>query len=449
MTVTPYDSAAFGTLFTDAEVSAQFSDVATVQAMLTVEAALARVQAGLNIIPARAARRIDQAIAGLEPDLGGLGAGSENAGIPVIALVEQIRTAVGSDNAAYVHWGATSQDIIDSGLILRLRAVIDSLAARLATLSELLAALADTHRRTIMAARTRSQQAVPTTFGLKVAGWLAPLLRHRARLLELRPRVLVVQFGGAAGTLAALGERGLEVAHALAAELGLATPVGPWHTQRDGLAELAGWLSLVTGSLGKMGQDIVLLAQSEIGELRESDDGTRGGSSAMPQKSNPVASDVLITAARMNAGLLANMHQALIQEHERGAAAWQLEWLTLPQMAVCTGVAITHALSLVKHLEVRVERMRANVDAAKGLLLAEAATVALSAHMPRTEAQALVKEACAAVSETGEHMLDLLQNKTDAPIDWPALKDPTRYLGSADTLVEQVLAMCTASSHSR
>ncbi len=282
MSISPADSALYGALFSDPDMAEAFSDAATVRAMLDVEAALARVQARLGIIPEDAAARIANVAASFEADIAGIAAGTEKSGVPIIPLVEQLRAAVGGEAAAYVHWGATSQDIVDTGLVLRLRGVADQLAAKVETLSGLLAKLADEHRGTVMAARTRSQQALPTSFGLKAAGWLSPLIDHRARLEEIRPRLLAVQFGGAAGTLAALGERGIEVMEALGAELNLAVPAAPWHVQRHGLAEFAGWLSVVTGSVAKIAQDLILLAQSEVAEVRP---GAGGGSRTMPQKS--------------------------------------------------------------------------------------------------------------------------------------------------------------------
>ena len=441
MTVSPFDSAIHGALFADPETAAGFSDAAQVRAMLEVEAALARVQGRLGVIPADAARRIAAAAAELSFDPAALGPGTASAGVPVPALVAALRDGLDCEAAHYLHWGATSQDIVDSGLVLRLRGVLDHLEARLTALIDQLAALAEAHRTSVMAARTRSQQATPTTFGLKAAGWLAPLLRHEERLVELRRRLLVVQFGGAAGTLAALGERGPEVAEALAAELGLAAPVLPWHSQRDTIAELAGWLSLVTGSLGKFGQDLVLLAQSEVGEVRL---GPGGGSSTMPQKANPVAAETLVALARLNAGLLASVHQAMIQEQERGGAGWSLEWLTLPQMAVAAGAALRHAGRLADSLEVDGRRMVRNLDAGNGLVLAEAASFALAAHMPRTRAQDLVKAACAEAAASGRHLMDVLAARSDAPLDWQALKDPAGYLGAADAFIDRVLALAAA-----
>ncbi|MDH5411743.1 MAG: lyase family protein, partial [Alphaproteobacteria bacterium] len=260
---------------------------------------------------------------------------------------------------------------------------------------------------------------------------------HAARLEELRARLLAVQFGGAVGTLAALDDRGVEVMEALGAELNLVVPAAAWHARRDGLAEFAGWLSLVTGSLGKMAQDLILLAQSEVAEVRP---GAGGGSSTMPQKSNPVACEVMVTLARSNATLLSAMHQAAIQEHERGSPGWQLEWLTLPQMAVATGVALNHAITVVETLEVDAARMRANLDASNGLILAEAASFALAQHMPRPEAQALVKDACLEVARSGRVLTEILAGRTDAPVDWAMVADPLNYLGAANALIDRILA---------
>ena len=437
MSISPAESALYGALFSDPDIAEAFSDAATIRAMLDVERALARVQARLGIIPEDAAERIAFVAGSYEPDIAGIAAGTEKSGVPIIPLVEQLRAAVGGEAAAYVHWGATSQDIVDTGLVLRLRGVADLLAGKIEQLSGLLGKLADEHRGTVMAARTRSQQALPTSFGLKAAGWLSPLIDHATRLDEVRPRLLAVQFGGAVGTLAALGARGVEVMEGMGEELGLAVPAGPWHVRRDNLAEFAGWLSIVTGSLGKMGQDVILLAQSEIAEVRP---GAGGGSSTMPQKSNPVACEVMVTAAGLNASLISAMHQAMIQEHERGGPGWQLEWLTLPQMAVATGAALNHAIAVIEMLEVDAARMRANLDESNGLILAEAATFALAEHMPRPQAQALVKEACSEVPQSGRTLMEILAGKTDAPVDWDTVADPANYLGSANELIDRILS---------
>lgn len=443
MTVSPFDSILFQSLFSAREVALLFDDQAYVDQMLRVEAALARVQGRLGIIPNDAAKAIDAALSGMTLPASELTDGTGDAGVPVPALVAALRKRIDADVGQYLHWGATSQDIMDTALVLTLGRAVELLKTELDRVIQALKLMADAHRGSVMAARTRSQQALPMTFGLKAANWLLPLLRHRVRLAELNPRLLAVQFGGAAGTLSALGERGLEVMETLAAELELACPDVPWHTQRDSLAEFAGWLSLVSGSLGKMGQDIVLLSQSEVGEVREggqaSGGGARGGSSTMPQKSNPVSSEALVTAAKMNATLLPALHQALLQEHERGGVAWQLEWLTLPQMVTGTAVSLKHARYLSENLEVDAARMRSNLENSKGLLLAEAATFALAEHMPRPEAQALVKAACRDVLDRGQHLMDLLAERSDAPVDWSRVRDPANYLGVTKELIDRVI----------
>jgi 3-carboxy-cis,cis-muconate cycloisomerase len=307
-----------------------------------------------------------------------------------------------------------------------------------------LSELSNRHRFTVLAARTHGQQALPVSFGLKVAGWLAPLLRHAQRLDEISPRLMVVQFGGAAGTLAALGDKGLAVMHELADELGLGVPVMPWHSQRDNLAEFAGWLSLLTGSLGKMAQDIILLAQTEVGEVSESAEEGRGGSSTMPQKSNPITSEMIVTAARTNASLLSALHQAQIQEHERATHGWQVEWLTLPQMIMLTGGALKHALYLAKNLQADPAKMRRNIAQGNDVILAEAAVFALAQAMPRSQADELVKKACAVAVREGKSLIQVIKNLTlgiiaDDAIDWRALAAPENYLGESERIIDRVL----------
>jgi 3-carboxy-cis,cis-muconate cycloisomerase len=434
------DSFLFAPLFNDDEVATQFSDVQFVRAMLEVESALATVEGRLGVIPTEAATRIVDVAGSLDVNLERLRNGVEKSGVPVIELVRQLREQVGDEAADYVHWGTTSQDIVDSARVLQIRATLTIFETRLGSLIQNLSRLADQHRYTLMAGRTHSQQALPITFGFKVAGWLAPLLRHRERLSELRPRVLVVQFGGAVGTLAALGAAGSRIQEALAAELKLNLPPIPWHTQRDSLAELASWLSMVSGSLAKMAQDVILLAQSEVGELRESADASRGGSSTMPQKNNPITSELIITAARINASLLASMHHAQVQEHERGTHGWQMEWLVLPQMFTLTAAALDKAIFLSQNLVVDEVRMRKNVAASNGLMLAEAVSYALvKASMSRASANQLVKEACQVVMQEGRHLIDVMKEKTDAPVDWDAIREESAYLGSTTTFIDRVL----------
>jgi len=440
MTFSPTDSKIYASLFSDPNLAALFSDEQFVRYLLAVEAALAATQGRLDVIPAEAAGKIVAGVSTLRVDFEALQTGTEQAGLRVIELLRQLRTQVGREVAGYVHWGATTQDIMDTALVLQIRAALEVIEPLLADVIKNLAQLAHQHRDTLMAGRTHSQQALPIPFGLKVAGWLAPLLRHKQRLMEMKPRLLVVQFGGAVGTLASLGERGVAVQAALADELGLAVPLMPWHTQRDTLAELAGWLSLVSGSLAKMGQDIILMAQTEVGEVRESADLSRGGSSTMPQKSNPIVSELIVAAARTNASLLASMHQALVQEHERATHGWQVEWLNLPQMFALTGAALNKALFLSANLVVNEVGMRENVAASNGLMLGEAVSFALAPHLGRTAAKQMVQTAVPVAIEQNRHLVDVVREQADAPIDWQTLQDESAYLGSAAIFIDRVLA---------
>ena len=427
-------------VFTDEELAAVFSEARYVREMVAVEAALATVEARLGVIPAESGARIVAASATFRPDLDAIRARLAHDGVPVIELVRQLREHVGGPAADDVHFGATTQDIMDTALVLQMRAALAAIERTLARVIDNLAALARRYRASVMPGRTRSQQAVPIPFGLKVAGWLAPLLRHRRRLAEMRTRALVVQLGGAAGTLEPLAARGVAVAEALAAQLDLVAPPMPWHTQRDALAEVAGWLSMMSGSLAKMAQDIILLAQTEIGEVRESAEEGRGGSSTMPQKVNPVTSEQIVAAARINAALLGAMHQAMIQEHERATSGWQIEWGTLPRMFELTASVLRKAEYLSVHLAVDEARMRHNVSAANGLMLAEAISFALATTMSRKAAKVLVTAACRTAQEENRHLVDVLRGQTDAALEWDRLKDETAHFGSAQAFIDRVLA---------
>jgi 3-carboxy-cis,cis-muconate cycloisomerase len=398
-----------------------FSDEQFVRCLLEVEGSLARVQGQLGVIPAGAAEQI-----------------ASQAGTLSVDFDDSIRHRTGAcGNDQRITW-ATTQDVMDTALVLQIRAAIAILEPGLKTLIQSLARLADQHRHTLMAGRTHSQQALPIPFGLKVAGWLAPLIRHCERLSQLKPRVLVLQFGGAAGTLAALGEAGIPIRRALSAELELGLPPMPWHTQRDALAELASWLSLTTGSLAKMAQDVILLAQSEIAEARESSDVARGGSSAMPQKSNPIVSEFILVAHRTNASLLSAMHHALMQEHERGTYG-QMEWLALPQMFALTGSALEKAVWLSENLVVDADRMRANVAASQGLMLAEVVSYALRPYIGSAAAKKMVSEAAQQAAAEGRHLLDILREQSKAPLDWESLREEANYLGASETFIDEVI----------
>jgi 3-carboxy-cis,cis-muconate cycloisomerase len=428
MSVSPFDSKIFATLFSDPSMLALFSDEAAIAAMLKVEVALAKAQARSGVIPQSAYRQIADGLADFAPDPAGLSQDTAETGVPVPALLKAARTVIGKEGRHYLHWGPTSQDIVDTALVLRLRDAVGLLEERMRSLLDAMAALAETHAATLMVARTRWQQAVPTTLGYKINLWAEPIRRHLVRLTRIKPRLLVLSLGGAAGTLAAMGAKGPQVARQLAAELDLEMPATSWHSQRDGVAEFAGWLSMLTGSLGKIGQDLLLMAQSEVAEIRFS---AGGGSSTMPQKSNPIGAEVLVTFSRLNAGLLGIIHQAQIQEHERGGSGWMLEWTTLPQMVMAAAGALKHADLLFSAIDVNVQQMRANLAQSNGQTLAEAAVFALSAHIPKPDAQKLVKDACRESLRTRSHMVEILSQTTDYPIDWLRLKDLGRYTGLA------------------
>jgi 3-carboxy-cis,cis-muconate cycloisomerase len=441
---TALDSKIFGPLFGDSEINQLLSDQAYARALVEVETALARAEARVGVIPQAAAEQISKAADSNKIDIESLSKGALRSGFPIIALVQELQRLVGGQAASYVHWGATTQDIMDTACVLQLRAASKLYKERLVELARQLSQLANQHRATVMAGRTHGQQALPISFGLKVASWLAPLLRHAERLDELSPRLLVVQFGGAAGTLAALGDKGIEVTQALAAELKLAVPMMPWHAQRDSLVEFAGWLSLVTGSLGKMAQDIILLAQTEVGEASESAEPGRGGSSTMPQKSNPITSELILSAARLNASLLSALHHAQIQEHERATHGWQVEWLTLPEMLMLTGGALKHALYLAQNLQADEAKMRENIHRANDVILAEAAVFVLAQAMPRAQADELVKRACAMALSEGKPLIEVVKSLVAGTlpagaVDWQALAAPENYLGETERIIDRAL----------
>jgi 3-carboxy-cis,cis-muconate cycloisomerase len=354
---------------------------------------------------------------------------------------------VGEDDPAakgYVHWGATSQDIIDTGLVLQLREGLDFLDTELARLCEALAIQADAHRRTVLPGRTWLQQASPVTLGQKLAAALAAFERDRVRLVALRARLLVVQFGGAVGNLAALGAHGIAVTDALAAELRLGVPELPWHTQRDRVGECAATLGLLTASLGKLARDLALLSQTEVGEAFEPAAPGRGGSSTMPQKRNPVGAAVALAAATRVPGLVATMLAAGAQEHERGLGNWPAEWETLPQIVQLAGSALVAMAEVVAGLSVDVQRMRANIDLTQGQIFAEATQMALAPKLGRDVAHQLVADICRRAAAEGRHVREALAESPQVKgvLDAPALArlfDPELYLGSNDAYIDKVL----------
>jgi 3-carboxy-cis,cis-muconate cycloisomerase len=343
VTICAFDHPILSALVGDAEIAINFSVEREVKAMLAFEAALAEAEASHGLISTEAAARIASVAADFSPDLEILAQGAAQDGVVAPALVKLLRTAVGDPFAGQVHRGATSQDVVDTSLVIRLKSVVATLDHRIGALISALRALERLDGDVPLMGRTRMQRALPIHARNRINAWLLPIERHRERLAALKPRLLILQFGGAVGARDGLNGKGEAIAAELAHRLDLHD--GPcWHVQRDGVAEFASWLSLVSGTLGKIGQDVALMAQNEIGEVKLAEG---GGSSAMPHKSNPVRAEVLVALARHNAGLLGALHQALVHENERSGAAWTLEWLTLPQMVVATGAGLRHAIALV------------------------------------------------------------------------------------------------------
>jgi 3-carboxy-cis,cis-muconate cycloisomerase len=450
MSVNPADSEITAGLFGTEPMRALFSDRARLQFMLDVEAALARVQARLGIIPGAAADAISAAASVDRLDLKAIGASTRVVGYPVVALVKALGRAAGAEAARYVHWGATTQDILDTALVLQIKHGLAEIEAATRRIGLALAQRAQTHRDDVMAGRTHLQHALPITFGYKCAVWLAPLIDHAARLAEARPRALRVQFGGAVGTLASLGGKGRRVAVELARELGLAAPDAPWHAQRDALAEIACVLGLVCGSLAKFATDIILLMQTEIAEVFEPHSAGRGGSSTMPQKRNPIASEYILATARGAHALVPVMLGAMAQDHERATGPWQSEQLALPQIFVLTSGALAQAEAIAAGMTVDVARMRANLDASGGLILAEAVMMALAERVGRSAAHDLVEHACTQAIVAHRPLLDVLaaDARITAHLDrdrLAALLDPARYVGEAPDVVDRIVAQARAT----
>ena len=425
-----------------------FSDAARLQRMLDFESALAQAEAKCGVIPAAAAQAIASKCKADLIDVNALANATALSLNPAIPLVKQLTALVAKDDpeaARFVHWGATSQDVNDTALVLQIRQGFDIVDRDLTSLCDSLIELAQKHRSTPIAGRTLMQHALPTTFGVKVVGWLDTVHRHRERLAETRKRALVLQFGGAVGTLAALHGKGLQVASALATDLRLTLPAAPWHTQRDRVAEVATTLGLCVGTLGKIARDISLHMQTEISEVFEPAGEGRGGSSTMPHKRNPVTAAVVLSAATRVPGLVSTMLSAMVQEDERGLGNWHAEWETLPEIFRLTAGALHQMAAIVPHLEVDTKRMRHNLDATQGLIFAEAVTMALGNQIGKSAAHTLVEAASQQARESGKHLREILaQNKgvterlTTTELD--RLFAPENYLGAAEELVDRIIA---------
>ncbi|MFN0262376.1 lyase family protein [Tepidamorphus sp. 3E244] len=438
MSVSPLDSALHVGGLNDPQVSQLFSDDAQIAAMLRVEGALARAQGALDIIPSDCAKRIEEVCEAWSPDPGNFAPGTARDGVPVPVLVAGLRKAVGEEAASYVHFGATSQDIADTAFLLSLKSALDVVGTRMDELVAMLANLADAHRPTLCLARTRGQAAVPTVFGLKAANWLAPIAFARDEMDPARENVLAVSLGGAAGTMSALGPAAFETAAAMARILRLGEPAAPWHAQRERMAGIANWAAMACGAFGKMGADMMVLAQGEVGEIGFEG---AGGSSTMPNKANPVSAELLVALANHASALASSATHMQLAANERDGAAWMLEWLTLPPLVCACGAASARALEAVGALRVDARRMRANLDATNGTVLAEAATFALlEAGYSRTEAAELVKRACRQAGPAGGLIVVLRELVPGRRIDWDALENPANAIGLADELIDRIIA---------
>jgi len=391
-----------------ARVDALFAETATISRYLQVEVALAQTEAALGIIPERAAQAIAASATVENIDRERYRQDFATVGFPIVGLVRQLTKLVPDGMGEFTHWGATTQDIMDTGLVLALKEVVAWTEQALDTIIGDLAHIADEHSQTLMIGRSQMQHAVPITFGYKAAGWLVTLMRHQRRLDELRPRLLQVQFGGAVGTLAALHPEGPVVRHGLAERLGLGEPTISWHTHRDSLCEIVTFFGLLTATLAKIATDIMLLAQTEIAEVHEPTAKDRGVSSTMPHKRNPVMSQQIIVAARLVRAQVASMLEAMVQDHERGSATWQMEWTLIPDATTYTLSALERILELVQGLQIHPERMTENLGLTHQFVYAEAVMMALAPQLGRQKAHDLV-EAAVSDAKDGKPFVDALQ----------------------------------------
>jgi 3-carboxy-cis,cis-muconate cycloisomerase len=446
MPATALDSAIFRDIFGTEAMRNVFSDGARIQFYLDIEAALARVQARLGIIPQEAAEEICRHCTVDQYDIAKLKTQTERIGYPVLPVVQQLVGLCRDGLGEWCHWGATTQDITDTATIMQIRAALTIVEQDLEAIAATLAGLARRYRDTPMAGRSNLQQAVPITFGYKMAVLLAAFERHRQRLRELKPRVLVGEFGGAAGNLSSLGQDGLKVQAALMQELKLGQPEIAWHTARDRIAEVGCFLGLVTGTLGKIALDVKLMMQTEVEEVYEPFHEGRGSSSTMPQKRNPISSVYITACTSMVRQLSAALLDAMVEDHERSTGPWEIEWIALPEIFVLSAGALSQARFLLGGLQVDPARMRANLDITRGLIVSEAVMMGLGPHLGRQRAHDLVYDICRKVIATGRPLLDLLAEDAEiAPHmkreELAKLVDPANYLGLSGEMVDRVLAL--------
>lgn len=438
------DSDYYRDMFGTAAMRNLFSDDARFTAWLDTEVALARAEARCGLIPETAAEAIASAAKLENLDIAAMKTEYEQVGFPILPLVHQLAAACDPESARYVHWGATTQDIVDTGLVLQMHEALDLIDSELSAIVAATRKLADHHRDTVMPGRTFQQHAAPITFGFKAAVWLDELTRHQQRLAEIRPRALRCQFGGAVGTLATLGDRGLDVVRELSRELDLPAPPISWHTSRDAWAELLFALTLLTTTFGKIGNEVATLMRTEVGELREPFAPGRGGSSTMPHKRNPIACPILIAIADQLRNCTTPLLASMTQEHERGVAAQPTEWLALSDAFILTSGSLRHARHTLENLEVDPERMRANLDLTQGLLMAESVMMGLAPHTGRNQAHDLVKKASNLAITKQTHLRDALLRLPEitthlTPGQLEHLLNPANYLGTAKQMIQNTL----------
>lgn len=443
MSSTVFDSILYRDAFGSPEMRAIFDDRHLIACYIETEVALAKAEAKIGIIPQEAADKI-AARANVDTlDFDRFRHETEIVGYPILPLVHQLNEQCG-DAGGFVHWGATTQDIMDTANVLQIRAALALVERDLKTLSKTLAELSKKYRNSAMAGRTHLQQALPCTFGYKTSIWLAQCLRHLERLNELKPRVLVGEFGGAAGTLASLHGHGLAVQAEMMKELNLGVPDTSWHVARDGFAEAVNFLTLVTGTLGKMAYDVMLLSMNEVGEVLEPFVKGRGASSTMPQKRNPISSELMLACAkgvRQAAGLMVD---AQIHDLERATGPWHAEWIAIPEAFMLTAGALKQANFLMGGLEVYPDRMLQNLQLTRGTIVSEAVMMGLAEFIGRQDAHDVVYDACRIVNTQGGTLAEVLKRTEAVASRIPAetidqLCDPANYIGQCGEMVDRVL----------